>query len=109
MAEKIKALHCVSCGAPLKRGEEICRYCGCTLVGVPEKQKTSKPIKKDYARDGRATLVWHGMDIEIMVESYDVEPVVPQFDVTTLEDDRHRSSVPGILNNAKFTLKGYLL
>lgn len=72
------------------------------------KRKTSKPIKKDYAHDGRATLVWHGMDIEIMVESYDVEPV-PQFDVTTLENDMYRSSVPGILNNAKFTLKGYLL
>ena len=72
------------------------------------KQKTSKPIKKDYAHDGRAILVWHGMNIEIMVESYDVEQP-PQFDVTPLGNDESRTSVPGILNNAKFTLKGYLL
>jgi hypothetical protein len=72
------------------------------------KRKTSKPVKKDYAHDGKATLVWHGVEIEIMVESYDVEPP-PQFDVTTLENDACHSSVSGILNNAKFTLKGYLL
>lgn len=72
------------------------------------KRKTSKPIKKDYAHDGRAILVWHGVEIEIMVESYDVEPP-PQFDVTTLENDVSCSSVQGILKNAKFTLKGYLL
>ena len=72
------------------------------------KQKTSKPIKKDYAHDGRAILVWHGMNIEIMVESYEVEKP-PQFDVTTLGNDESRANVPGILNNAKFTLKGYLL
>ena len=72
------------------------------------KQKTSKPIKKDYAHDGRAILFWHGMNIEIMVESYDVEPP-PQFDVTPLGNDESRSSVPGILKNAMFTLKGYLL
>lgn len=72
------------------------------------KQKTSKPIKKDYTHDGRAILVWHGMNIEIMVESYDVEKP-PQFDVTPLGNDESRTSVPGILKNAKFTLKGYLL
>ena len=72
------------------------------------KRKTSKPIKKDYAHDGRAILFWHGTEIEIMVESYDVEPP-PQFDVTTLENDVYRSSVSGILKNAKFTLKGHLL
>lgn len=72
------------------------------------KRKTSKPIKKDYAHDGRAILVWHGMNIEIMVESYDVEPP-PQFDVTTLENNACHSSVSGILKNAKFTLKGHLL
>jgi hypothetical protein len=71
------------------------------------KQKTSKPIEKDYAHNGRAILFWHGMNIEIMVESYEVEQP-PQFDVTTA-DDMCRSSVSGILNNAKFTLKGYLL
>jgi hypothetical protein len=71
------------------------------------KQKVSEPIKKDYAHDGRAILIWHGMNIEIMVESYDVEQP-PSFDVTTA-DDMCRSSVSGILNNAKFTLKGYLL
>lgn len=72
------------------------------------KRKTSKPVKKDYAHDGRAILFWHGMNIEIMVESYDVEKP-PQFDVTTLGNDESRSSVPGILKNAKFTLKGHLL
>jgi hypothetical protein len=73
------------------------------------KQKTSKPIKKDYAHDGRAILVWHGMNIEIMVESYEVDAPPSYFDVTTLENGAFRSSVSGILNNAKFTLKGYLL
>lgn len=72
------------------------------------KRKISKPIKKDYAHDGRAILFWHGMDIEIMIESFDVEQP-PSFDATTLGNDLHRSSVSGILNNAKFTLKGYLL
>lgn len=72
------------------------------------KRKTHKPVKKYYAYDGRATLVWRGVEIEIMVESYDVEPP-PQFDVTTLENDACHSSVPGILKNAKFTLKGHLL
>lgn len=72
------------------------------------KQKTSKPVKRYYAYDGRATLVWRGVEIEIMIESYDVEKP-PQFDVTTLGNDESRSSIPGILKNAKFTLKGYLL
>lgn len=72
-------------------------------------RKTSKPIKKDYAHDGRAILVWHGMNIEIMVESYEVDAPPSFFDVTTLESGGLRPSVSGILNNAKFTLKGYLL
>ena len=105
MAEKIKTLRCVSCGAPLKYGDTVCPYCGCSLIGVPGKQKSKEPVDDYDANSGRATLIWRGRKYDIEVESFETD-TSEMVETTSLNDMTRRFCIPVF---PKFTLKGYLL
>ena len=110
MAVKINALRCVSCGAPLKHGQDTCPYCGCGLDGVPPKKKPVKtdPMLLDVSSKGICKLKWMGVTFDFILDSFETESYPDTIDVSTLDSCMEKTCIAGF-GSSEFTIRGHLV
>lgn len=108
MAVKIKALRCVSCGAPLKHGQDTCTYCGCGLDGVPAKKKmlNADPMLLDISSKGICKLKWMGVTLDFVLDGFDMESA-PSIDISTLGDCTGKCLTG--FGSQEFTIRGHIV